>query len=1048
MMIKDIENIIEKEKKYNDPFKLLTDEEKLLYVSLNERKLLYKLNKTIPEIFYQAAKSFEDRIALSFDGGSLTYRELNERSNQIAHLLLSNGLKKGDFVALVMERSQEALIALLGIMKAGGVYVPIDPSYPKERCHYLLSDTRAPFILTKAEHHELIVELLQGDSTSRSVFPIEKLDESYSKQNVEVNITSSDIAYVIYTSGSTGKPKGTMLKHSSVINLIEENQRIYNASKEDVFSQFISFSFDPSIGEIFTPLFLGARLHMLNKIERVSIEAFAELIGREQITSVTLPNAFFNQLATYLPVEMKHSIATLKHISVGGEALLGSVVKKWQEKFGTTTSIINVYGPTECTVLSSYYKVTDEVPESLVNIPIGKPIANYEMYIVNTKGQLCPVNEPGELYIAGVGLAAGYLNQPEKTAEAFVPHLFSSDPTTFMYRTGDLVRLLPSGEIEFVGRKDTQIKVRGFRIELGEIESVLANHPQIQQAVVLAKKMQDGNNSLFAYYTVVPGEHITEDEIREYLSENLPAYMVPERFMEMEQMPLAPTGKIDRKQLAEIQFSPLANSNYVAPENEMQQLLVNVWKQVLGLEQVGIKDNFFHIGGHSLKILEILVQVKKHTPFLTIQDFFKYQTIVELDEYIKNYQYKEIASDNTTSEFVWKELMEPTQLSINPEIKSLPMNNVFLTGSTGFLGSHVLYELLQKTTSHIYCLIRPSSQGSLQDKLKDTMRFYFGEKVLSSLESRVTIVEGDLGKPALHLSVEDHAMLVEKIDAIIHCGADVRHFGAADHFQNVNIEGTRYLLNLAKQRKGIHFHHVSTIGIPEELAGSQWDYYLEQGDFDYDVTLESVYNQSKLEAENIVRDAVKEDIPVSVYRVGNLTCHSESGKFQQNMDNNAFYRMIKSMLCLRKTPEASWHIDFTPINFACQALVAIARQPESNGHVFHICNPNPLLYADFVGMLKEMGYELDVIKAKEYENWLLSEDHSEEMQEYLTLAIAQLDGDGAGDTPFIFNSNKTQEFLTNTDVVCSKPDKTYIRAMVDYAIQVNYFPEPNLVGVR
>ena len=203
----------------------------------------------------------------------------------------------------------------------------------------------------------------------------------------------------------------------------------------------------------------------------------------------------------------------------------------------------------------------------------------------------------------------------------------------------------------------------------------------------------------------------------------------------------------------------------------------------------------------------------------------------------------------------------------------------------------------------------------------------------------------------------------------------------------------------------------------------------------------------KLEAEKIARDAVKDNIPVSVYRVGNLTCHSESGKFQQNMDNNAFYRMIKSMLCLGKTPEAKWYIDFTPINFASQALVAIARQPESNGHVFHLCNPKPLLYADFVGMLKDMGYELDVIKAESYENWLLSGEHSEEMQGFLSLAIAQLDGDGAGDTPFIFNSNKTQDFLKNTNVVCTEPNKAYIRAMVDSAIQVNYFPEPKLVAV-
>ncbi|MFP3918203.1 amino acid adenylation domain-containing protein [Lysinibacillus telephonicus] len=1038
----------EQQKLYADRFQLLTDEEKLLYHSLNQTEAPYESDKTIPEVFYKSAAKFADNIALSFEGGTMTYRQLNERSNQIAHMLLANGLKKGDYVALVMERSKETVMSLLGILKAGGIYVPIDPSYPKERCHYLLNDTCAPFILTKSEHSSFLRELLQQDSHSRSVFKIDQMEETYSKENIDINSSPSDIAYIIYTSGSTGKPKGTMLRHYSVVNLIKDHQRIYQSTEKDVYSQFISYSFDPSIAETFTALFSGARLHMLTSIERVSIEAFAEMIKREKITSATVPNAFFNQLATYLPVEMKESLASLKYLSVGGEALMASVIQKWQEKFGTNIEIVNVYGPTECTVLSSYYKVKGEIKDNTTSIPIGKPIANYEMYILNNEGKLCPVNEPGELYIAGIGLAAGYLNQPEKTAEAFVPHLFSNDPEKLMYRTGDLVRLLPSGVIEFVGRKDTQIKVRGFRIEIGEIETVLANHPSIHQAVILAKKMNDGNNSLFAYYTVSPGSQIEQEEIRKYLGQTLPEYMIPERFIEMEQMPLSPTGKIDRKQLAELEISLSQTNDYEAPENEMQQILAKAWEHVLGIERVGIRDNFFHIGGHSLKILEILVQVKKHAPFLTIQDFFQYQTIAELDYFIKNYNFEENSSTKQSKDFVLKELMEPSALSINPKVKPLPMNKVLLTGATGFLGSHVLYELLVKTNAHIYCLIRQNSNMSLDKKLKDSMQFYFGEAIIPLLEKRVTVIQGDLSKQSLNLSSEDISTLSEEIDAVIHCGADVRHFGAADHFHNVNIEGTRYLLELAKRREGVHFHHVSTIGIPEELAVSQWDYYEEHGDFDYNVTLGNVYNQSKLEAEKLVKNAILDGIPVSIYRVGNLTCHSETGKFQRNMDDNAFYRMIKSMLCLGKTPEANWHVDFTPINFASQALVALASQPKSSGHIFHLCNPAPLLYLDLIDMLKEMGYDLEVIKANEYENWLLNGDHPEELQKFLSLAIAQLDGDGASDSPFIFNTDKTQEFLKKTDVTCAKPNPTFIRTMINYGIKMGYFPEPKPVGVR
>ncbi len=1027
---------------------LLTDEEKLLYQALNQTKASYEKEKTIPEVFYQSAALFSERIALSFEGGMMTYRQLNEQSNQIAHMLIANGLQKGDYVAIVMERSKETVVSLLGVLKAGGVYVPIDPSYPKERCHYLLNDTGAPFILTKDEHTLLLDDLLHSDSHSRTVFTLERIEATFSKENINVDLSPADLAYIIYTSGSTGKPKGTMLRHDSVINLIADNQRIYQSTEQDVYSQFISYSFDPSITETFTAFFSGARLHMLTSIERVSIEAFADMIKRERVTAATIPNAFFTQLATHLPADQRDTLASLKYLSVGGEALMYAVLQKWQEKFGTNTEIINVYGPTECTVLSSYYKVKDEVKESQSSVPIGKPIANYEMYIVNKDGQLCPVNVPGELCIAGVGLAAGYLNQPEQTAEAFVPHLFSDDPEKLMYRTGDLVRLLPSGVIEFVGRKDSQIKVRGFRIELGEIEAVLGNQPSIQEAVILAKKMADGNNSLFAYYTVSGGMQVGQAEVRDFLASNLPEYMVPERLIELQEMPLSPTGKIDRKQLAAIDVPLTLTSHYDAPENEIQLMLANAWEHVLGIERVGIHDNFFHIGGHSLKVLEILVQVKKHVPFLKIQDFFQHQTIAELDNYISNYQPVDVDTTKRTADLVLKDLMEPSVLSIIQTEQPLPMNAVLLTGATGYLGSHVLYELLVGTKAHIYCLIRQNSHASLDEKLKDSMQFYFGEAIVAMIDKRVTVIQGDLGKPALNLSDADEHKLTEEIDAIIHCGADVRHFGAASHFHDVNIEGTRYLLELAKRKAGVHFHHVSTIGIPEELAASQWVHDQTHGDFNYEVTLDNVYNQSKLEAENIVRKAVEDQIPVSIYRVGNLTCHSETGKFQRNMDDNAFYRMIKSMLCLGKTPEANWHVDFTPINYASQALVALACQPKSNGHIFHLCNPVPLTYLDFIEDVKEFGYELEIVTADEYEHWLLNGEHPEELQEYLSLAIAQLEGDGASDSAFIFNSNKTQEFLTNTDVTCAVPNPTFIRTMIKYGIKMGYFPEPKLVGVK
>ncbi|UZM99189.1 AMP-binding protein [Lysinibacillus sp. MHQ-1] len=320
------------EKLLSNHTQLLNEEDTLAYQTLNRTMADYDKTITIPEVFYQVAQQFADRIALSYEDGKMTYRQLNEQSNQVAHMLLANGLQKGDYVAIIMDRSKETIISLLGVLKAGGVYVPIDPSYPKERCQYLLHDTGAPFIITKNEYSDLLNDLIHNKFQSHTVLTINQMESGLSKEDLPCNLHPSDLAYIIYTSGSTGKPKGVLLKHTAVINLITDNQRIYHSTEEGVFSQFISYSFDPSVTETFTAFFSGARLHMLTSIERLSIEAFADMIARERVTTATVPNAFFTQLATHLPVEYRDKLMTLQYLSVGGEALLPAIVQKMARK--------------------------------------------------------------------------------------------------------------------------------------------------------------------------------------------------------------------------------------------------------------------------------------------------------------------------------------------------------------------------------------------------------------------------------------------------------------------------------------------------------------------------------------------------------------------------------------------------------------------------------------------------------------------------------------------------------------------------------------------
>ncbi|MFS0782788.1 amino acid adenylation domain-containing protein [Bacillus sp. 1P06AnD] len=1025
--------------------KMMTEKEKNLYKRLNETALDYPKDASIADLFIATVRRFPERIALSTDSAQLTYSELNEKSDAIAHMLLAKGLQKGNFVSILMERSLETIISIVGVLKAGGAYVPIDPTYPEERCAYLLNDTDSKFILTKRTYSDLLKNMITSPVSNPYIHFMDEPLTEYPDSTVSINVTPDDIAYVIYTSGSTGKPKGTLLTHRNVTNLVASLFDIYGCTKEDVYTQFFSFSFDPSVAETFMTLFSGARLHLLTELERISIEDFAVAVERIQATGIILPTAFFNQLAMHLPSSEGYRFQSVKNISMGGEALIGSMVRNWQSKVGTDMDVLNLYGPTECTVISTMGRVSGALPEEQSTIPIGHPIGNYEAYILNSYNQLSPVNVPGELCIGGIGLAEGYWKRPEKTTEVFIPHPFSNSIGERIYRTGDMVRLLPGGEIEFIGRKDSQVKVRGFRIEIGEIEDVLARHAQISETVIIPKKGTDNNNTLHAFFTCTQGT-IKEEQIRGFLSKHLPEYMVPSSFVQLEEMPLAPTGKVDRKKLEETEqiMSIQTKKIYKQAETDIQHILTEAWEHTLGITQIGIDDDFFHIGGHSLKILQILVQVKKHFPFLKIQDFYQYRTIEEMEQYIL---ISEPVTPAPTSEeqthWEMKDLIEPPAIVYNmDDFQDAHINSILLTGATGYLGSHLLFELLNTTDSTIYCTVRPKKGISGMNRIRNQLNFYFGSDISESFFDRIIPVHADLGEEGLGMDNAIRLEILSNIGSIIHCGADVRHFGEAAHFESVNVRGTTQLIELAMQKNGIQFHHISTIGIPEELAHSgQWNHYQQTGDFDYTVTLDNVYTQSKLQAEEAVRQAgMKNNIPVNIYRVGNLSCHSTKGYFQQNMDENAFYRMIKAMLFLKKAPNVHWFIDIAPVDYVSKAIIGIIENQNHMGETFHLCNPVQIRHSDFIRSLQQMGYEIETMELADYEQWLLNGEHKKEMRPYLELAISQLEGEGAKNSEIRFCAPRTKQAAQNIGINCALPDQALIQILIDYGAKSGYFP--------
>ncbi|WP_167568693.1 non-ribosomal peptide synthetase [Brevibacillus migulae] len=1022
---------------------ILTQQDKELYQQINQTSAPYRMDATIPQMFMEAARQFPAHQALSMAQRSLSYHELDETTNQVAHMLRAHGVKKGEYVALFMHRSIETVIGILAILKAGGVYIPIDPEYPEDRIRYMLEDSQTAYILTTAEHEERARELI--DEKKVQVLLADGALDAFPRTAVDIALQPSDLAYIIYTSGSTGRPKGTLLAHQGVINLSTWMREYFALSHEDVVFGFASFSFDASVFEMFSALFWGARFHLLSPAERLSFDSFTEAVSREKGTFVTLPTAFFKQLAEYLREEDSVHYASMKRIAVAGEALTGEIVRKWQRRFGLSPQIINAYGPTECTVCSSAYKIETQLPDQQAHVPIGTPIANTELYVVSPAGQLCPVNVPGELYIGSVGMAVAYWQQPEKTKDAFIPHPFSDVPGARLYKSGDIVRLLPDGNIEYVGRKDDQVKIRGFRIEMGEIEDTIVRHEEIEEGVVIARK-EHGEYKLIAYYTTKPGAALTPAQVRGFLASHLPEYMIPELIIKLEELPLTPNKKVDRKALAARQDQAVSEMEYVEPGTEDELFLASVWKKVLKLDRVGVNDDFFLIGGHSLKILHALALSKPRFPFLRIQDYFQHRTLGQLAAYASAQQVHDQQSHSPVrikpNEI--RELHESPIRSSGGDVKvrSVQPRTVLLTGATGYFGSHLLHELLKQPDTHVYCMVRPSPE--MMKRVEDKIRFSFGEEGVQLLKDRVSVIAGDLTLPRLGMAEADRELLKQKVDAIIHAAADVRHFGEADYFYQVNVAGTKELLDIAREGSGIRFHYVSTISVPEELALSgQWEHVRAHGDFDYTQQLENVYANSKLMAEQAVREAIQAGVPATIYRAGNLVGHSKTGQFQENIDSNAFYRMIKVMLLLGKAPDAHMWVDLTPIDYASEALVALASKAETIGQLYHLVNPQQISYEQFINDLNDLGYAIDLMEPADYEAMLFSPEQQID-EDTLQLAMAQLEGDGARDSMYRFGCRETVRALAADDVACAAPDQQLIGALLSYAQQIGYFPAPVL----
>lgn len=591
---------------------------------------------TIHQWFEAQVKQTPDAIALSFQGQELTYDALNQRANQLAHYLQALGVQPDELIAICMNRCMEMVICFLGVMKAGAAYVPIDPAYPHERRAYKLRDAGVRFILIQQHLVEFLPEhnarVICPDTDWHDMAP-------YSTENLSLLTTPDHLAYVIYTSGSTGNPKGVMITHRGIVHHSKAIAQAFNLGSGDRVLQFSSMSFDIIIEEVFPSLVSGATIVLRTEDCISSTRQFLEFIEQERITILDLPTAFWHGLVSGLSLLGVPMSPDVRLVIVGGEKASRALYAEWRQLVGEYPRWLNTYGPTETTVTATIFDPIAENYDlsSEADIPIGRPLPNSQIYILDENLNLVPDGDIGELYIGGPGLARGYLNLAERTASKFIANPFSDRPGAKLYRTGDTARYLPNGTLEFIGRIDFQVKIRGFRIELLEIETYLEQYPSVQQGIVLAREDVPGEKRLVAYIIPKNGQPIQVSALRLFLQTKLPAYMIPAAVVAMESFPMTPNGKVDRRAFPEPQVADLVtNSEVVLPIDGLEAQLVQIWEQILNIKPIGTTDNFMDLGGTSLLAARLADKIdEKLQQSWSLSMIFQAPTIKQLADILR-----------------------------------------------------------------------------------------------------------------------------------------------------------------------------------------------------------------------------------------------------------------------------------------------------------------------------------------------------------------------------------------------------------------------------
>ena len=924
------------------------DEKFLVFEKFNNTALKYDETKNVVNLFEENVLKTPEKIALKCNGQQLTYEELNTKVNQCAHYLKQNGIEKHDLVGIMTTRSFEMVIGLLATLKIGAAYVPIDHTYPEERIQYIAENSK-------------VKTLLVDNTTITKINNIHKLNislntsiyQNENTKNLGTQIEPEDLMYMIYTSGSTGNPKGVLLTHKNFTNFIYGmKERIHLNEYQNILC-ITTICFDIFGLELWGGLVNGLTVVLANDTEHNNVEKLNKLCIDNNVEIMqTTPSRMMAILN-----EKNHNefIKNLHIIMIGGEQLNSIIIDRLSNM--QNCKIYNMYGPTETTVWSTIKKIVDSN-----DITIGTPIANTTCYILNNNLKLLPPYYPGILYIGGDGVSKGYKELSKLTFEKFIHSPYNQNE--IIYNTGDYAYYDEFGEIHHLGRKDFQIKVRGYRVELAEIENQILNFDNIIEAVVVANEKY-----LICYYT--SNKNIKEVDLISYLLNKLPEYMIPSRFIKLDEMPHTPNGKLDRKKLPNV----LDELESEAPQTETEIKIAKIVGKITNNEVEDINASFISLGLDSLGIIKAQTELLSAGINLTTHDFYKYQTIKKLAEKIDNNieQYNDSASEVPENLKHYKDELISKISTVN--VNENDLGTVLLTGANGFIGIHILNEILQTTENTVYCLVRGETEEIRRNKLEEAYNYYFKTSLENIINSRIFIIAGDSKYENLNIADEDLEQIQKNVKTIINTAAVVKHYGNIEEFIQNNINGTRNVVKLAYEnnKKLIHLSSLSVSGNylvkqdNRDVTFSENDLYIGQH------YTENNYVYSKFESEKVIYEYMEKGLTAQIHRVGIVSGRYSDGVFQQKINENAFYKRIKSIVDIHAISKTMMlqKIEFTPVDLCAKSIVTLAKNSICNNKIFHIYNHNLITIFKLVEVMKEIGINVDIMEIQQFNDYIL-----------------------------------------------------------------------------